>query len=400
MKPVIVLFADSTTILKHYAEGLKKKNFQIVWWICHQSVAAELKKINQDEIFFSSLQFSLFPISFLNKIVNRIIISLKLAPLYRDFMLTKSMSTLKKKYQPKLVISDSLTLLANIKRPIIPLALAFRTVNFKEHNNIREVLKYDLIFMPSEFQRDTFYKKFQVAPDDKRFPVIGWPRVEELLEMELNESDRNNFFKLMELDPTKKTILYAPTWDSFDGYSLLPKHFAESEEEAFRVFCKKIKELNFNLIIRLHPYMHRHITNTSWRKIAEEHGAFWTNKEAKNHIEDEMVYYLKYADILISDTSGIVTDFMILNKPIIFLEPDHPRFNWSKSDLPPDFRVGPIARSLDHLVDEIAQVNSFAEKYSRQMKETTKTIFSIEPLQARERALLAIDHFLDRVKRV
>ena len=59
--------------------------------------------------------------------------------------------------------------------------------------------------------------------------------------------------------------------------------------------------------------------------------------------------------------SGIITDFMLLNKPIIFIEPDNEFYgdlssplNWENSDISPKLRIGSVVKDLPELLLSIS----------------------------------------------
>ena len=60
---------------------------------------------------------------------------------------------------------------------------------------------------------------------------------------------------------------------------------------------------------------------------------------------------MKITDVLVSDVSGIISDYLVFDRPIIHLEPDHPEFNWNEADYPSNFRAGLIARDLNNLME-------------------------------------------------
>lgn len=108
------------------------------------------------------------------------------------------------------------------------------------------------------------------------------------------------------LDATKKTILYAPTWE--DG---------ENVSSFFQVAKKMAEELpeNINLIIKPHPLLEEH-------DIVKYHIAMghFQNKKNVLILEDYPLIYpiLSKVDIYLGDFSSIGYDFLVFQKPMFF----------------------------------------------------------------------------------
>ena len=60
---------------------------------------------------------------------------------------------------------------------------------------------------------------------------------------------------------------------------------------------------------------------------------------------------------MISDLSGIITDYMVLDRPIIYIEPDENLDAWEDSDMPKSFRAGHVVTSLDEIINEDSTIN-------------------------------------------
>ena len=112
------------------------------------------------------------------------------------------------------------------------------------------------------------------------------------------------------IDPTKKTILYAPTWQDGENPS---SFFFETE--------KLIKELSnhFNLIIKLHPFLEQfHPAHTY--QIAGR----YENTPGVVFLDKFPAIYplLAISDLYIGDYSSIGYDFLAFDKPLYFLAGD------------------------------------------------------------------------------
>lgn len=108
------------------------------------------------------------------------------------------------------------------------------------------------------------------------------------------------------LDPSLKTILYAPTWKDYENNS--------SFEKVINILLKNLKD--FNLIVKPHP-------NTYLQMGIEMERLIFLCEEQKNiyFVKDfsHIFPLLDFCDIYLGDMSSIGYDFLFFNKPMFFL---------------------------------------------------------------------------------
>lgn len=152
---------------------------------------------------------------------------------------------------------------------------------------------------------------------ENRVMVIGAATSIELLENE-PEHFKTSWLLQKKLNPIKKTILYAPTWNQESQRGLFINWFSDGMEK-FRVekFCDFIvNDLSANLIIRLHD-AHRYSQDwlTMYSKIFNKYEVFTTYMNN----DPNPLKYVKYSDVLIGDQSSINTEFYIQDKPVVHI---------------------------------------------------------------------------------
>lgn len=146
-----------------------------------------------------------------------------------------------------------------------------------------------------------FTKKFnELRNIHKNFEVIetGWPK----LDVYSSEKNKYDFEKkaILEQFKTDKIILYAPTFSP----SLTSAPFLLKE------IRKLAEQTGYIVFVKFHDLMHEKWIN-AYRKLADEVPNI-IFKEDKNIIK-----CLLQADILISDTSPAIYEFILLDKPVI-----------------------------------------------------------------------------------
>lgn len=201
--------------------------------------------------------------------------------------------------------------------------------------------------------------------------LIGYPKSDILFSPDkelIMNSTKNHFC----LDfPYKKTILYAPSFNAFSS-SPLDSSFDKS---IFSIIAMAQK-LEMNLIIKTHPLIHRNSNKEIYfnaHKLSKKiKNIFWIDK----NVEDITPLYL-LSDVLVSDQSSVLYEFMPTDKPSIQLTNIHKRLLFE----------GTIKSSLENLPNTVNRVvDSPSEYLYEQRKQIKKRIFKPDG-HASERAV-------------
>lgn len=133
-----------------------------------------------------------------------------------------------------------------------------------------------------------------------RVLITGFPRNDALfMDYEKPEILKDNSFK----------ILYAPTWRKDSEVKIFG-----FDNVDFASLNEFLKEQNIKIFIRLHPIFEENFDTS----ILSENIVLFSSK-----ICDEIMDALGFFDALISDYSSIIYDFLLLDKPMIFLPYDY-----------------------------------------------------------------------------
>lgn len=158
-----------------------------------------------------------------------------------------------------------------------------------------------------------FTKKFEEL-NDGSFHVVetGWPKLD-VYGTDLYKYDDEKE-KLLQLYKAKKIVLYAPTFSPSltSGPYLL--------EEVRRLASNK----DYLVLIKFHDLMSKNLIS-DYKQLSEE---------VQNiHFVDErnVIKYLIVSDLMISDTSSVVYEFLLLNKPVVTYKNSSRNICWDNS---------------------------------------------------------------------
>ena len=185
-------------------------------------------------------------------------------------------------------------------------------------------------------------RSFAVSED--KIKVWGQPRNDGLFQKNDCREILGQLFP--DLPEYTKTVLYAPTFRDYGQVQLFPfKDFDQEQLEAF------LEEKNMLLFIRTHvaeqgsaaPYLGKRIR-------------FLGNEQA-----EDVTGILNIFDCLITDYSSIYIDYLLTDKPMIFLPYDRQQYldgrgmNFDYDDVPP----GPKPETFNDFLDALSPKEDF-----------------------------------------
>lgn len=221
-----------------------------------------------------------------------------------------------------------------------------RKVNLKVGSKLRNAWRklfimylrreYDLVISGTDKNKGIFLDLFNT----KNIVVTGQPRIDGLF---LYKGLLRNKY----LD--KKIIMYLPTWR--DNSFKLFNNKSKFNIKAIDRFLEKNKMF---LIIKIHPYdLHKYNSLPKAKNIE-----FTTNM-------DDVYMYLSDVDILLTDYSSVYFDFLLLNRPIIFVPFDRKEyemqhgFYYNYEDVTP----GVKAQDWHEITDQIKMLIDGKDKF-------------------------------------
>ena len=176
-------------------------------------------------------------------------------------------------------------------------------------------LRFDRLHLIGPYMKRRFVEALDLDEDDPRFRDVGMPKLDPLV---AGRYDRARVLEELGLDPTKKTVLFAPTW--IEGGCL----DVQGEE-----IVRALGRLPVNTIIKLHD------NSYDLRKQRLDWGAalppMLTSSQVLARGFDSNPY-LAAADLLISDASSVANEFLVLDRPLVFFRLRDLEAAWPSTD--------------------------------------------------------------------
>lgn len=178
----------------------------------------------------------------------------------------------------------------------------FHGLSFRNMAVRRDVLIHDHLFVTGPYMMRQFRKQRLLRPGDKRAIEIGFPKVDRLVNGEL---DRKRILRRLKLNGRRPVILYAPT-----GQKRNSLETGIGEEVLMR-----LRALNrYDILIK--PHDHPRDESIDWksrlRRLRDGHTRVISNFD--------ITPYLFVADLLITDASSVSSEFSVLDRPMVFLD--------------------------------------------------------------------------------
>ena len=228
----------------------------------------------------------------------------------------------------------------------------------------------------------------------ERILVVGMAASVDLLSS-VNIEEREKFLYKKGLNPTKKTIIYAPTWEHGDKREFFYLWWQDGKEEArVNSFCEFITcDLDMNLVIRFHESCRY---SQDW--IRKYHDIFDMYKVNAHYINQDSynLPYFKYSDILVGDLSSVNTYFYVMDKPVIHIgiNPFKKMRLSGRGYLALSDRAGYIVEDFQDLLDKTEDSVINPSKFSVERKRTVDKYIDYVGEDSRKAILSEFRRFL------
>ena len=231
----------------------------------------------------------------------------------------------------------------------------------KGHFRIRNY--FDLYLTQGPYFTRWFSK---AANKHKDFSVVetGWPKLD-IYGKELHKYDSDKL-SLLKKYSAKKIILYAPTFSP--SLTSAPHLLPQIEELAL--------EKEYLIVIKFHDLMAKNLID-SYKKLS-------MSFENLLFIEERnIIKYLLIADLMISDTSSVVYEFLLLDKPVITFKNNSLAINWDN------------LLSFNGLVKSVAR-NLLEDPFKEQRLKVLKEYHPYTDGNSAKRMVEAVEEYIKR----
>ncbi len=226
--------------------------------------------------------------------------------------------------------------------------------------------QFDVAFLPSKewadmWQRASCYDF--VRPKQGAY-FSGWPKADNIRQHSF-KNENNEIIKKYGIDKTKKTVLYAPSWE-WDNRQL--------------EIIDACKDLNVNLIIKQFPF--NPATFKFQYDICNEMAEKSKNIEHVFVLDTSINIFnaISICDVLVSEESSTLYEALLMDKPVIavtdWLIPDQLPRPPRQPDFPYDFAVHVRKSELKEALRNVINDSAYKEKIMAYQKKNFPNIGS------------------------
>ena len=178
---------------------------------------------------------------------------------------------------------------------------------------------FDRILFPNRDRLERYIAAGLVDAGGSVAMLTGYPKADCLVDGSL---DRDAIAARLRLDPTRSTVIYAPTWSEHSSLNTVGEQVITALTDA-----------GFNVIVKLHAcsYTARGSGGIDWRARLRP----YMERPNLRVVDDvDASPYLVVSDLLVTDHSTVGFEFMVLDRPVVVLhEPsliEHARIDPAK----------------------------------------------------------------------
>ena len=163
---------------------------------------------------------------------------------------------------------------------------------------------WDRLFFINKRRLQNFINIGAIDADSPAIRLIGMPRLDCLVDGSLQ---RDPILTSLGIDPSRKTVLYAPTWSRYSSVATMGEEIV-----------KRLGAAGYAVIVKLHDRSRQgddyHSGGADWGRRLEPllkatKGVLATGSNSSS--------YLMAADVLITDHSSVGFEYLLLDRPLI-----------------------------------------------------------------------------------
>jgi CDP-glycerol glycerophosphotransferase (TagB/SpsB family) len=245
------------------------------------------------------------------------------------------------------ILSQSNAKVRNDREKSRSIFVGHGTGDKKYGGRARTLLNYQYVFVSGPKHMEKF-KDSNLSFPEKSLVKIGNLRFDDYINGKLDRDAIMNRMGIPEADRGRKTVLYAPTWEWGNG----------TLDRYAKYFAKEITR-EHNLVIRPHHFDSHKVPKLKlWAKLNGMKRVYFSNSN-RIATSDTMHDFL-VSDILISDTSSVLYEYLVTEKPIVIANTDFSDLH----SMPDTMNVMKIADNYDDSSNILDVVNRSLSKES------------------------------------
>lgn len=166
-----------------------------------------------------------------------------------------------------------------------------------------ELLRYDRLFLYGPHMRRRLVESGRLAADDPRMLMIGWPKLDALVDGSLSRAE---ILSGLRLDPARRTALYAPGWKQLGS---LPA--------AGQDIVRRLHAMGLNVLVKLHDRS----------RDPAFAGADWGARLAALGLPRlrlaegfDAAPCMFAADLMVTDVSSVSYEYCVLDRPLVIFD--------------------------------------------------------------------------------
>lgn len=185
--------------------------------------------------------------------------------------------------------------------------------------------------------------------------ATGYPRTDIFFDKKYISNVRKNFFNQYKEFNNKKIITFAPT---YRGVSLAKSYYDYDKLDVDKVY----KELHddYIFIVKLHPGLRNTKEKEKFLESIKKYPDFYYDFSNYRDIND----ILLITDVLVTDYSSVIFDYLLVNKPIVYFAYDLDEYKNNRGlyfDLN-EYIYGEISKNTNELIKSIKNENMSKDK--------------------------------------
>jgi len=248
--------------------------------------------------------------------------------------------------------------------------MSYMENNFNEKDISYNINNTDIMISTSVLTKSLLSSCFNIKAN--KIYITGQPRNDYLF-IKRNKS-KNNLEKVlnMKINKEKKIIFYLPTFregylNRSEGKKIENFNIFRFDSFNIREFIKFLEVNEILFIMKLHPYEEKYYKNILKDYKTENLKIIQQEKLTENYLD--LYEVLGYSDLLITDYSSVYFDYLLIDKPVIFVPTDIEEYSQKRGFLlePYDFWTpGPKVYNQDDLLNSILANLNEPNKYKKE----------------------------------